>query len=492
VLAVTAASTLAPTAGNAIETRVLLPSVDRATVELTQADEGSVLRRLELEIGKSLYVQTDYAVKRVSVGNPEILDVVVLSPRELQLVPLEVGGTNLLLWSSRGRPEAALDIQVGTQHRHIQSELRRIFDSEDITVEGTPDGVILRGTVWSAVAMEQALAVAGSFLGEDGALRVVNLLRARGNQQVLLEVIIAEMSKTVARDFGMDFNALIESGGNQYSISSLIQSEFAGLGATGFQQLSSMANLIGFMSFGSTELVILMDILETNGMSRILARPNLISRSGESASFLVGGEVPIPVSQGGNTNTITVEYKKFGVGLNFMPTVLGPDRIHLELATEVSAPDESFGVQVSGTTAPAFNTRQAATSVELSDGQSFAIAGLLREELVEVSAQWPILGNIPIFGALFRSSEFEKRNTEVVIIVTPHLAKPLEPGPPHLPTDHFIEPEAWEFYLFGALESSRLPPGYKQTPYSDPVASGGGIIGDVGPQFSVSQTEGIQ
>lgn len=476
---------------SAAETQVIEPSADRAVVELSQAtDARGVLRRLELEIGKSLYIQTDYNVIRVSVGDPEIVDVVVLSPKELQLVPKEVGGTNLLLWSSRGRPEAAIDVQVGTQHRHIESELRRIFQSEDITVDGTPEGVILRGSVWSAVAMEQAVEVAGSFLGEDGVDNVVNLLRVRGNQQVMLEVIIAEMGTSVAREFGMDFNALIESGNDIFNIFSLIQATPNGVGATGFDSISSMANVLGFFTFGSEQVLILMDLLETHGITRILARPNLIARSGESAKFLVGGEIPIPVNQGGTDSTrITIDYKEFGVGLNFMPTVLGPDRIHIEVAAEVSQPDETFGVDVLGTTAPAFQTRRAATSVELDDGQSFAMAGLLREELVEVSAQWPVLGNIPIFGALFRSSTFDKRNTEVVMIVTPHLAKPLEPGPPHLPTDHFIEPEAWEFFLFGALEGSRLPPGYTITTPGTPVA--GGIIGDVGPQFAVSQMGGI-
>jgi pilus assembly protein CpaC len=203
-----------------------------------------------------------------------------------------------------------------------------------------------------------------------------------------------------------------------------------------------------------------------------------VARSGESASFLVGGEVPIPIAQGGAFGSITVEYKPFGVGLSFTPTVLAPDRIHLKVSPEVSQPDFTFGTEVEGTVVPAFNSRRATTSVELKHGQSLVIAGLLSEELREQVSQYPVLGQIPILGGLFRSSKFEKNQTELVIIVTPALVKPLGRGPHPLPTDHFIEPSAAEFYLYGWLEG-RAPA--EETP--------AGLIGEAGYRISPTPKE---
>jgi pilus assembly protein CpaC len=292
----------------------------------------------------------------------------------------------------------------------------------------------------------------------------------------MLKVTIAEMSRTVRREFGTNLNALIESGGKSVEIFGFL----GGLTAPvdGAIQLSDMVNLAGNLSgFGSlTNLQVFLDVLDEKGLSKILAEPTLVARSGETASFLVGGEVPIPIAQGGAFGSITVEFKEFGVGVGFTPTVLGPDRIHLEVRPEVSEPDFSFGTEIDGIIVPGFTTRRVATSIELGDGQSFAIAGLLRDDVIELVSQYPVLGKIPIIGALFRSSQFQKRETELVMIVTPYLIKPLGPGPHSLPTDHFIEPNAWEFYLLGAIEGK-------------PPKDSGGMIGEVGHQMSTLPTE---
>jgi pilus assembly protein CpaC len=433
----------------------LIPTADRAEVLLTIPEtEEDVVRQIELETGKSVFIRTTYDVKRVSVGNPDVLDVAVLGKTELQLVAKDIGTTNLLIWDKRGRPQAALDIHVGAPHSKLESELRRILGSSDIRVDSAGNGIVLSGSVPTAIAMEQALSIARAVLSDEGreAKKVVNLLEVRGHHQVMLEVVIAEMSRTVRREFGMNFNAIFDNGDSQ--IVGLLQgltSPTAG-GGTGF---SEMINLVGaFTGLGAlTQLSVFLDVLDEKGMSKILAEPNLVARSGETASFLVGGEVPIPIAQGGAFGSITVEYKKFGVGVGFTPTVLGPNRIHLEVRPEVSEPDFSFGTEVEGTVVPGFNTRRVSTAVELGDGQSFAIAGLLREDLVEVVGQYPILGDIPILGALFRSSLYQKRETELVIIVTPRLVKPMPSGTQHpLPTDYFVEPSALEFYMLGGLE----------------------------------------
>lgn len=179
-----------------------------------------------------------------------------------------------------------------------------------------------------------------------------------------------------------------------------------------------------------------------------------MARSGEKAHFLVGGEVPIPVPQSGSIGVITIEYKEFGVGLTFTPTVMGKDRIHLAMTAEVSEPDLTLGARVGGFVVPAFTTRRAATGIELGDGQSFAVAGLLREDVKELAHRFPFIGDIPILGALFSSTRFEKNETELVMIVTPRLVKPLPPGRPELPTDHFVEPNAFEFFFLGSLEGT--------------------------------------
>lgn len=458
----------------------LLPSLSRATIELDvpEADED-VLRQLEIEVGKSIFVRTTYRVKRVSVGNPEVLDVAVLNSKEFQLVAKSVGTTNLLVWDSQGRPQAAIDIHVGAPHSRLQSELRRILNSDDISVESAGNGIVLKGSVPNAVAMEQSLSLARAVLSEEGreAKKIVNLMEVRGHHQVMLKVIIAEMSRTVRREFGTNFNGLIESGGKSVGFFNFLQ----GLTAPteeGLIEMSDMVNLVGTLSgFGSlSNLEVFLDLLDEKGMSKILAEPTLVARSGETASFLVGGEVPIPIAQGGAFGSITVQFKDFGVGVGFTPTVLGPDRIHLEVRPEVSEPDFSFGTEVEGIVVPGFNTRRAATAIELGDGQSFAIAGLLRDDVIQLVGQYPWLGQIPVLGALFRSKQFQKRETELVIIVTPHLVKPMGPGPHPLPVDHFIEPNEFEFYFLGAMEGR-------------PPKDSGGMIGEVGHQMSTLPKE---
>ena len=238
---------------------------------------------------------------------------------------------------------------------------------------------------------------------------------------------------------------------------------------------------LGVTGFGVSDGVyqFFFEMMERNGLAKILAEPTLVARSGESASFLVGGAVPIPVAQGGAFGSITVEYKNFGVGLSFTPTVLSPNRIHLAVNPEVSRADFTFGTEVGGTIVPGFAVRRASTSVELADGQSFMIAGLLSEEVREIAGKYPILGVLPILGSLFRSTQFLKDETELVIIVTPTLVKPLGPGPHPLPTDHFIEPSEIEFYLYGRLEGK--PPEDPREP--------GGLIGEAGYRVAPNAKE---
>jgi pilus assembly protein CpaC len=286
---------------------------------------------------------------------------------------------------------------------------------------------------------------------------------------------------------------MITSGSGSIGIDSLVGGlttvETAADGMKGLA--SGFTDLFGsFAGFGALELLeVAMDLLDEQGLSKVLAEPTLVARSGETASFLVGGEVPIPVAQGGAFGSITIEYHDFGVGLSFTPTVLGPNRIHLAVNPEVSRADFTFGTEVDGTVVPGFTARRVSTSVELADGQSFMIAGLLNDQVREIAAKYPLLGDLPILGNLFRSTKFQKEETELVIIITPTLVKPLDPGPYRLPTDHFIEPSATEFYLWGALEG--MPPEAADEEKA-PHLETEGMIGDTGNRITTSFEGGAQ
>jgi pilus assembly protein CpaC len=211
--------------------------------------------------------------------------------------------------------------------------------------------------------------------------------------------------------------------------------------------------VLRFVTKGTTSTV-LIDALKEQGLLKVLAEPTLITLSGKPANFLAGGEFPIPVPQsvGAGGVVVTIEYKPFGVGLHFTPTVLSNKKISMEVAPEVSDLDFSNATTIAGLVVPALTTRRVSTTIELADGQSFAIAGLLKDDLREIVAGYPIFGDIPILGALFRSTSFRKNETELIVIVTPHLVKPLDMAKQTLPTDQYIEPDDFEFYLLGHLE----------------------------------------
>ncbi len=473
--------------------RQLTPTPGGATIRLARpTGQEGVMHTLELELGKSVFLRTEFRVKRVSVGNPEILDVVVLGPSELQLVPKRSGGTNVVLWDKSGEPQAAIDVSVGTEHSQIERLLRRTLGTDDIHVESAGDSVVLHGTVFSPVDVERAIAVAQAFFPQQPKKRVVNLINVGGNQQVMIEVIISEMSRTLTRDLTVNWSTIIEAGATVLTFETFI-GKLVSLGgdlstADEFL-LSDRVNLLGsVVKPGSFAINTFFEFANLNGLAKILAQPTLLARSGQTASFLVGGEVPIPVAQGGAFGSITIEFKDFGVGMSFTPTVLGPDRILLEVSPEVSDVDFTLGTRIGDIVTPGFRTRRVSTAVELGDGQSFAIAGLLRDDILETVEKYPVLGDIPILGALFRSVNFRKNETELVMIVTPHLVKPLPPGPHPLPTDSFIEPSEFEFFLQGALES-QSGTGHGVKDQERPKGATGPLIGPAGHRLPATIEE---
>jgi len=458
------------------------------------ASDADRVRSLDVELGKATSLCTDFAVQRVSVGDPDTLAVNVLSPRELSLVPKRAGSTNLVAWEATGAPALVMDVNVGSHHSPIERRIESVLGTSGVRVESAGPSIVLTGTVASPVQAERAVAVARAFFANEPADRVVNALEIGGNQQVMIEVIMAEMKRSLGRNMTVNFTSVIESGGKLYGFDSLIGGlmsideraltlDPASLSKTfAFTDRIDLAGT--FISEGDFLLDTFIDAAQERGLAKVLAKPTLLARSGQTASFLAGGEIPIPVAQGGAFGSITIEFKEFGVGVEFAPTVLGPDRIFLEVSPEVSEPDFSLATVSADAVVPGFLTRRASTSVELADGQSFAIAGLLSDQVNSAVEKYPLLGDIPVLGALFRSVQFQRNETELVMIVTPRVVKPLPAGQLHLPTDAYVAPNDFELYMLGALESQRA-----SGPAAQPEGGSAGLIGPSGHRLPVSMDE---
>jgi pilus assembly protein CpaC len=415
---------------------------------VTQERPGRVVemqapQKIELVKGKSLLIDTPLVLKRVSLADPEIADALVISPRQLYLTGKAVGTTNLTLWEENERVFAMYDLTVFPDLSRLKEKLHEILPGEDIRVTATHDAITLFGSVSSTARLSQALEVANAFAPK----KVINLLQVAGVHQVMLEVRIAEMSRSVSKRLGFNFSVATQ--GQAFGVSQVNR-------LTTFDnfitEIGAAINALFRLQSGDVTLTSFIDALKENGLVKILAKPTLVTLSGQEAHFLAGGEFPVPVPQ--QQNTITIEFKTFGVGLRFTPTVLSDQQISLKVAPEVSELDFANAVNFSGFVVPALTTRRASTVIELADGQSFAIAGLLDESVRESISKFPLLGDIPILGALFRSTSFQKSETELVIIVTPHLVKPVTLAQQPLPTDAFIEPNDVELFLFGKLEGS--------------------------------------
>jgi pilus assembly protein CpaC len=323
-------------------------------------------------------------------------------------------------------------------------------DEKDIRIFATKNSIILSGTVSSTGDLDQVLVLATAFCGEGN---ITNLLKVDGSQQVMLEVRVAEMSRTVLNRFGINFSVIGSAGEFGVQLLGGLSSFDLSGGLGDIEYSSDATGLFGFNSpGGNVNYTGILDLLKGNGLIKILAEPTLIAISGQTANFLAGGEFPIPeIDDDGNQG---VEFKPYGVELAFTPTVMSAKRISIRVEPVVSELDFSVATTIGGATVPGILARRASTMVELGDGQSFAIAGILRETTRENISKYPGLGSIPILGALFKSKSFQNNETELVIIVTPHLVKPLDMAEQTLPTDFYIAPDDAEFYLWGIFGQS--------------------------------------
>jgi pilus assembly protein CpaC len=374
------------------------------------------------------------------------------------------GTTNLSLYDARGGLIAVVDVNVGPDVVGLRRQLAELMPHEKIGARLSNDSVVLTGTLSSAPAIDRALQIAHTF-AED---KVVNMMSVGAAQQVMLEVRFSEMTRNAAKQLGVN-NAFLSAHGNykggtgdQGGVPGNLLVDSNGKPTV---NLNGLLNSFGVASanysIGGLNLFTALDALENKGIVSTLAEPTLVALSGQTASFLAGGEFPIPVSQnsvsGTGTNsgggTITVEFKPFGVSLGFTPTVLDDGVINLVVEPEVSAIDPSASVTINGLVIPGLQTRRASTTLELRDGQTFALAGLLRKDFKDTVRQFPILGSIPIIGTLFRSSGFQRGDTELVILVTPHLVKPIEGTDVVLPTDRVIPPHELDLFLLGKTQA---------------------------------------
>ncbi|MFZ2398515.1 MAG: type II and III secretion system protein family protein [Smithella sp.] len=446
--------------------------------------------------GKSVILESKNPIKRFSIAEPKITDVIVLTPRQIYLTGKTPGVTSLSFWGDGDKLSAVFDVEVTPDVASLKEKLHKVFpDEKDINVTSTQDSIILSGTVSNASNLSQVLAIAGSYApsGKDKQ-KVINLMEVGGVQQVMLEVRVSEMSKSLGRKLGINFSAIGRAGrdGSISFLSNLIAPARAySILENGSMSLSSNpvvpaaipSSLLSLTKISrDVTWTALVDALKESGYIKVLAEPTLITMTGKKANFLAGGEFPIPVpsATGGGASTITIDYKTFGVALNFTPTVLGNGRISMEVAPEVSELDFTNSVQLMGYVVPGLTVRRVSTTVELADGQSFAVAGLLKDDVREAIKKIPLLGDIPVLGVLFRSSEFQKSETELVIIVTPHLVKPIDMAKQTLPTDQFVEPNDLEFYLIGREEGlfgGQTKTGSGTQPS---VSGGGGLDGDFG------------
>ncbi|MBN2327376.1 MAG: type II and III secretion system protein family protein [Candidatus Omnitrophica bacterium] len=438
-----------------------LPTID----ELLPSNE-----QLTVVVNKSALVKLNQPVKRVSIVAPDIADVQILEEKQILVTAQSVGETTLVIWQEDGSVRT-IDVIVEVNTKQLSDTLLYTMPDEAIEVVPMNQGVALRGQIQEIGKVDQAMSIASSYSEE-----VVNLMDVPGVHQVMLKVRIAEVARSFSEEAGVNFQILDDSFQGTNVLGGLVS------GNLNSPDLSVSDAVTMFLGFPKSDVNVFIQALQERGLLQILAEPNLVARSGETASFLAGGEFPVPIVQGGISDSISVEYKEFGVRLTFTPTVLSPRDIRLDLSPEVSDLDFAQGVVLSGFQIPTVITRRVQTVVHLKDGQSFAIAGLLSKNKQKNHRKVPFVGDIPLLGGLFRGSELSEDETELLIMVTPHLVAPLLDGPSYpMPGDSLKGLESDPF----APDGDKLPPSVDESASIDEPAIHDKEIPTLYPQNNV-------
>ncbi|MFN3146890.1 MAG: type II and III secretion system protein family protein [Paracoccaceae bacterium] len=415
---------------------------------------GTSSGMLNVSMNRAIVVESDTPFAELSIANPSIADISTLSDRSIYILGKSPGRTTLTLLAPDGSLISNVDVSVTPDIAEFKERLQQILPGENIEVRTANDGIVLSGVVSSGAKLDRAIELAERYAPG----RVSNLMGVGGTQQVMLKVRFAEMRRSVTKSLrssvgfgGTVGTTLGLAGGNNVfadgdNLSAVLDAD-AETSATTASPASARASL-GF-AVGGVEFQVLLEALENKGVVRTLAEPNLTALSGQTASFLAGGEYPIPIAA--DNGGVGIDYKPFGVELTFTPRVVDGDVINLEIMAAVSGIDSTIVVQNGGFLVNGFSKRETSTTVEMRDGESFAIAGLLQDDFTNLKGQVPWLGDIPVLGALFRSAEFDRNQSELVIIVTPHLVTPTRGEALALPTDRVRLPSEAEFFLNGQL-----------------------------------------
>ncbi len=415
---------------------------------------------------KSVHIYLPAKAKRVSLGDPDVLDIVMLKSNEVFLIGKKLGSTNLMAWDSKGVLIESLNLEVTHDLNSLKSKLFEFLPDELIKIHSSQNKLILSGKVSSQSVMDMAIKIAQTYTADNAidkesanenvsSSAIINLMTIGGAHQVMLEVTVAEVQRSLVRRFDSNFHFFNQgskigwgattAGGIIDDLNGVVQPVFntPGVDTSGF--------LATFVD-SSTLFTLALDVAKQNGVAKVLAEPNLTALSGTKAEFLAGGEYPIPVP---DEDGITIEYKEYGVALSFIPHVLSDKKINLNLSVSVSEIANTSSLTITPASGnatyviPPLTKRSVSSTLELADGQTIGIAGLLSENIRDINSKIPGFGDIPILGQLFTSKEFIKGETELIILVTPRLAKPVDRDKIILPTDGFVEPNDVEFYLLG-------------------------------------------
>ncbi|RWR29380.1 type II and III secretion system protein family protein [Sinirhodobacter populi] len=430
---------------------LLLTGISAAQADTLRVMSGSSGTPLAVPMNRAVVVESDAVFTEVSIANPGIADITTLTERTIYVLGKLPGRTTMTILGEDGRLISNVEVQVTPDIAEFKERLRQILPGETIEVRTANDGIVLSGTISSAAKLDRALDLARRYAGE----RVSNLMSVGGTQQVMLKIRFAEMQRSVSKSLSSSFG-FGTAGGNWRSGGATGNINQINNWSNGNTVTTAAAGALGIgFTAGNLQLNVLLEALESKGVVRTLAEPNLTALSGQQAKFLAGGEYPIPVYNGEDSG-VTVQYKPFGVEMAFTPRVVDGNLINLEIAASVSAIDTTVTMTNGGFTVNAFKRRDTSTTVEMRDGESFAIAGLLQDDFNDLNSQVPWLGDIPVLGALFRSSSYERRQSELVIIVTPHLVSPTRGEALALPTDRVRLPSETELFLYGKTTGKTL------------------------------------
>ncbi|MEL6167199.1 MAG: type II and III secretion system protein family protein [Pseudomonadota bacterium] len=427
--------------------------------EVLRVETGQASSALRVPMNRAVVVSAEMPFAELSIANPNIADISTLSDRSIYVLGKAPGRTTLTLLGPDGGLITNVEVQVTPDTDEFKERIRQILPGENIEVRTANDGIVLSGVVSSIARLDRALELAERYAPG----RVSNMMVVGGTQQVMLKVRFAEMQRSISKALTAGTNISVGDDGPVAALGPSV--EFEGVDADGdantpavltpllIDQAGVAGQIFDSFEIGDLAFDVLLQALETKGLVRTLSEPNLVALSGQEASFLAGGEYPVPVVD--DEGSISVEFKPFGIELTFTPRVVDRDIINLQLVAAVSDLDPTVVVQSGGFTINGFRRRETQTVVELRDGESFAISGLLEDDFQDTITQVPWLADVPVLGALFRSTDYERQQSELVVIVTPHLVTPTRGEALALPTDRVRIPTESELFLLGATGPGR-------------------------------------